>query len=137
VRLRRPSLSTIQWIDTRLGFAYICVPVHLAAFADFLDGVDRLLADVNWRPGMPVVEDLRECEWVPPASAAQEWQVYLGDRRRLLNGCRWAVVSPHYAAIAVSLLDAAAAEADRYGIVLQRFTRMSDAHLWLGGAAGG
>lgn len=121
----------MQWIDTTLGVGYISVRSHVKTFGEFLDGVDLLISHRHWRPAMPVIQDLRECRWIPPDSFLEEWRAYVDGRRSTLNGCRWAVVHAHHQPIAVSLLKAASDAAAPMGVRLQPFADMIEAHLWV------
>ena len=120
-----------QWIDQTVGVAYISVGDHLEAFDEFLDAIDDLISRPEWRPGMPVVEDLRQCRWIPPPPAIRAWQVYVADRQERLGGCRWAVVSRGDNPVVASILDSAAEYAAPVGITLKHFTNMLKAHIWV------
>ena len=61
-----------QWIDASAGLAYISVGAQLNAFDEFLSAIEKLIANPEWRPGMPVVEDIRQCLWIPPATAVED-----------------------------------------------------------------
>ena len=123
-----------HWLDVSAGLAYIAVSVHLKAFRQFLDAVDKLIANPAWQPGTPVLEDLRDCVWIPPPTALEEWRAYLAERHSMVTGCRWAVVlGPHNPTVS-SILDSAAEDAARAGVLLKQFTSTIDAHLWLKGA---
>ena len=119
-----------QWIDVCAGLAYISVGVQLETFQEFLDAIEKLISRQQWRPRMPVVEDLRECRWIPPASAIADWRAYVADHHRLLRGCRWAAVTREESLSVRRLLDAAAKEVVPYGVLLKQFTNIVDAHLW-------
>ena len=119
-----------QWIDASAGLAYISVGAQLNAFDEFLSAIEKLIANPEWRPGMPVVEDIRQCLWIPPATAVEEWRSYVAKHQALLEGCRWAVVTRSESSV-VSILDAAAHDAAPNGVVLRQFTNMVDAHLWV------
>ena len=125
------SPSPVQWIDRTAGLAYIIVRGQLGTFQDFLGAVDRLTTHPDWHPGMPVIEDLRQCPWVPPESSIEEWRAFVTSRERLLHGCRWAVVRHNNRSPVVNLLYAAAEASARSGVTLQQFTNMLDAHLWV------
>ena len=119
-----------QWIDASAGLAYISVGGQLDAFDEFLDAIEKLISHPEWRAGMPVVEDIRQCLWIPPAAAVEAWRSYVARHQALLEGCRWAVVTRGDSSV-VSILDAAAHDAAPVGVVLKQFTNMVDAHLWV------
>jgi hypothetical protein len=123
--------SVQQWIDRVAGVAYISVGIRLESFREFLDAIDKLISHPDWRPGMPVLEDLRRCHWIPPKSAIDEWRAYVAQNRSWLEGCRWAVVRRGLVPAVVAVLDAAAKDAASSGVVLKHFTDMIEAHLWL------
>jgi hypothetical protein len=126
-KTRRP---TAQWIDQAAGVAYISVLSKIQEFREFLDAVEQLISDPKWRRGMPVIEDLRGCPWVPPETSIEEWRRYVAARKTSLSGCRWAVVRNGPGSRLESLLDAAEDDAASCGVVFQRFTSMADAQLW-------
>jgi excisionase family DNA binding protein len=126
-----PPQNVQWWIDIQADVAYISVRNLINTFDEFLDGVDGLISQPQWRPGIPVIQDLRECCWVPPVSSIAEWRAYVAGRQSRLEGCRWAVVSRHEHASVVSLLDAVAQDAVPNGVLLRHFTNMVDAHLWV------
>jgi hypothetical protein len=128
-RSQEPSVR--QWIDTVAGVAYISIGSRLESFREFLDAIDKLISHPDWRPGMPVLEDLRRCHWIPPKSAIDEWRAYVAQNRSWLEGCRWAVVRRGLVPAVVAVLDAAAKDAASSGVVLKHFTDMIEAHLWL------
>ena len=119
-----------EWVDFSAGLAYIAVAGRLTVFREFLDAIERLLSHPDWRPGMPVVEDLRGCEWVPPPAAIDEWKNYVDDRQPQLQGSRWAVVTRGDNVEVGFNLDAAAEDAAPSGVTLKQFTNMIEAHLW-------
>ncbi len=123
--------SVHQWLDMSIGLAYIVVGPQLKAFSDFLHAIEELIERPAWRPGIPVVEDLRQCQWIPPTRAVEEWRAYVAGRQPQLGGCRWAVVTRGDNSSVVSILDAAAHDAAPNGVTLRRFTSMVDAHLWV------
>lgn len=125
-----------QWIDRTADLAYISVGVQIKAFDEFLDAIEMLISHPNWRPGMPVVEDLRQCHWVPPVSAIEEWRAYIVEHETRLGGSRWAVVTREDSPpIVTAILDAASQDAAPVGVKLKQFTDMVDAHLWVKGSA--
>jgi len=127
---RKTPRPTAQWIDQATGVAYISVLSKIQEFKEFLDAVEQLISDPKWRPGMPVIEDLRGCPWIPPDTSIEEWRRYVTARETSLGGCRWAVVRNGVRSRLESLLDAAEEDAASGGVALQRFTNMADAHLW-------
>jgi hypothetical protein len=106
-----------QWIDASAGLAYISVGGQLDAFDEFLDAIEKLISHPEWRAGMPMVEDIRQCLWIPPAAAVEAWRSYVARHQALLEGCRWAVVTRGDSSV-VSILDAAAHDAAPVGVVL-------------------
>src|SRR5687768_6495769 len=74
-----------HWIDINAGIAYISVGAQLTTFREFLDAIERLISHPARRPGMPVVGDVRQCRWVPPVTAIDEWREYLPNGN---NWCR-------------------------------------------------
>jgi hypothetical protein len=120
----------VQWIDKSADTAYITVRGRLETFRQFLDTVGALITQPHWRPGMPVVEDLRECDWDPPPAAIAEWRDFVAKHGRLLQGCRWAVVRRPVASAAEAQLEKAATEAAPPGLELRQFSSMLDAHVW-------
>lgn len=118
-----------EWVDFSAGFAYIAIVGRLTAFREFLDAIERLVSHPDWRPGMPVVEDLRGCEWVPPPAAIDEWKNYVDDRQPQLQGSRWAVVTRGDNTDIGFILEAGA-EGAASGVTRKQFTSMIDAHLW-------
>ena len=126
-----PESAVHNWLDLSAGLAYIIVGVRFKAFRHFLDAIDTLIANPAWQPGTPVLEDLRDCDWTPPPPALEEWRAYVARRQPMLNGCRWAVVIRGGNPTVASILDAAAEDAARGGVLLKRFTNTIDAHLWL------
>jgi hypothetical protein len=121
---------TLQWIDRIAGVAYICVRDQLPAFREFLNAIDQLITHPHWRPGMPIVKDVREWRGDPPAECAEEWRAYIAERRRFLEGCRLAVVCRKDDRRLVNALDAALAEVPA-AVTLQEFSDMIHAHLWI------
>ena len=83
---------TLHWIDAVAGVAYVCVRDRLTRFEEFLNAIESLIRHPKWRPGMPIVEDLREWRGRPPDNWVEDRHVYMAGRRRFLEGCRWAVV---------------------------------------------
>ena len=126
--------TTLQWIDRTAGIAYVTVRQPLRAFREFLDAIDALIAHPEWRPGMPVIEDLREASSTPPPNCETEWRAYVAARGPLLRGCRWAVVTEATHAPLTPVLETAAADAAG-ALTLQRFSNMVDAHLWVMGSS--
>jgi hypothetical protein len=81
---------TFQWIDGVAGIAYIVIRGP-TAYVELLDAIDRLTSDPVWRPGMPIIEDLRDYRsCLRPPSVVEQWSRSARDRRRALNDCRWA-----------------------------------------------
>jgi hypothetical protein len=99
-----------------------------------LDAIDALIAHPDWRPGMPVIEDLREASSTPPANCETEWRAYVAARGPLLGGCRWAVVMEARHAPLTPVLETAAGDATG-ALTLQRFSNMVDAHDWVMGSS--
>jgi hypothetical protein len=129
---RGNSEATVQhWIDTNAGLAHISVGGQLNAFREFLDAIEQLISHPDWQPGMPVVEDLRQCYWIPPPPAIEEWRAYVAKRQPALEGCRWAVVTGGSNPIVVSILGAATKDAAPKGVILKQFKNLLDAHLWV------
>jgi hypothetical protein len=132
---RKTPRPTTQWIDQMAGIAYISVLSRIQEFRDFLDGVEQLISHPKWQPGMPVIEDLRGCQWIPPDTSIAEWRSYVAAHKTSLGGCRWAVVRDGATSRVEPLLDAAEDDAALSGLVLQRFTSMVEAHVWARHAA--
>jgi hypothetical protein len=120
----------LQWIDHMAGVAYICVRPNLRAFRDVLDAVETLIRHPDWRPGMPIIEDLRELTCATALSTGEEWRAYVEEHRANLRGCRWAVVRRADDSAVASMLETVARDAARYGVLLEQFSRMLDAHIW-------
>ena len=120
-----------QWVDFSAGLAYITVGFQLSAFTEFLTAIEQLIAHPDWYPGMPVLEDLRQCYWIPPDTSREQWRDFIADRQSRLEGSRWAVVTRGDSPEIRSLLDAAAADAAPRGLTVRQFTNMIDAHMWL------
>ena len=125
---------TLQWIDRTAGVAYVSLRNRLWAFHEFLNAVEQLIAHPDWRPGMPVVEDIRELTCPIPPNCVEEWRAYVAERGPMLDGCRWAVVRRDTDSPMVSVLEAAARDAAPHGVLLEQFSNMVDAHLWVGSA---
>jgi hypothetical protein len=121
---------TYQWIDKATGLGYIAVRGQMLRFIEFLDTIDALTASPEWRPGTPVIEDLRDYHGCCPPNCVEEWRRYVGDRQRVLHGCRWAIVRREDEPHLLSVLDTAAADAEAHGVVLRQFSNMIDAHVW-------
>jgi hypothetical protein len=121
---------TYQWIDTMTGLAYIAVSGQMRAFIEFLNTIDQLIASPEWRPGTPVIEDLRDYHGCCPPNCVEEWRRYVAERQRVLRGCRWAIVRREDEPRLLSVLDTAAVDAEAHGVVLRQFSNMLDAHLW-------
>ena len=128
---RRSEPAVQHWIDVPAGVAYIAVGAKLNAFREFLDAIGKLISHPDWKPGTPVVEDLRRCRWVPPSEAVEEWRAYVADHQQRLEGCRWAVVTDRKDPAVGSILRAAAEDAATCGVLLKQFSNMVDAHLWV------
>ena len=122
---------TLQWIDRGAGVAYVVVHGQMPAFVEFLNAIDRLIADPAWHPGTPIIEDLRDYRGYPPPNCVEQWRWYVGERRGVLSGCRWAIVRRDDDPGLLSILNIAAEDAAPHAVVLQQFTNMVDAHLWV------
>jgi hypothetical protein len=122
----------MQWIDQVAGLAYMCVRGSVTS-AEFLNGINRLIRDPNWRARMPILEDLREfrgaLDWL------EDWRTYVSDHAHALEGCRWAFVSRGDDSPLASALDTAAHSATAAGVNLKQFTSTVDAHAWLSQAS--
>ena len=66
---------TLQWIDRGTGVAYVVVDGQMPAFVEFLNAIDRLIADPAWHPGTPVIEDLRDYRGYAPGQAPEQARV--------------------------------------------------------------
>jgi hypothetical protein len=119
---------TLHWIDAVAGVAYVCVRDRLPRFDEFLNAIESLIRHPQWRPGMPIVEDLREWRGQPPDTCLEDWRTYVADRHRFLEGCRWAVVR-RADDRKLDILDAAGSEV-RSGVLLRQFDDMTHAHVW-------
>jgi hypothetical protein len=122
----------IYWIDTAVGVAYVRVLGALSHFPELLTVFDRIFADPRWRPDMPIVEDVREMTERPPLTCVEEWRAYLRERGPRIAGVRWAIVAPATDEALRAVLDQAAADAAVGGVTIQVFSRMLEAHDWLG-----
>jgi len=120
---------TLHWIDAVAGVAYVCVRDRLQQFDEFLNAIESLIRHPQWRPGMPIVEDLREWRGQPPDNCVEDWRTYVEGRRRYLEGCRWAVVRRADDRRLVDILDAAGSEVPS-GVLLRQFEDMTHAHVW-------
>jgi hypothetical protein len=120
---------TLHWIDAVAGVAYVCVRDRLPRFDEFLNAIESLIRHPQWRPGMPIVEDLREWRGQPPDYCLEDWRTYVADRHRFLEGCRWAVVR-RADDRKLDILDAAGSEV-RSGVLLRQFDDMTHAHVWV------
>jgi hypothetical protein len=120
---------TLHWIDAIAGVAYVCVRDRLPRFDEFLNAIESLIRHPQWRPGMPIVEDLREWRGQPPANCLEDWRTYVADRRRFLEGCRWAVVRRAEDRMLADILDAAGSQVPG-GVLLRQFDDMTHAHVW-------
>ena len=56
-----PQSAVHYWLDLSAGLGYIAVGVRFNAFRHFLNAIDTLIANPAWKPGTPVLEDLRDC----------------------------------------------------------------------------
>jgi hypothetical protein len=126
---------TLHWIDAVAGVAYVCVRDRLPRFDEFLNAIDSLIRHPQWRPGMPIVEDLREWRGQPPDNCVEDWRMYIAGRRRFLEGCRWAVVRRVDDRTLADVLHAAGSETHRNGVLLRQFDDMARAHVWAERAA--
>lgn len=122
---------TLQWIDRGTEVAYLVVHGQMPAFVEFLNAVDHLIADPAWHPGLPIIEDLRDYQGSVPPNCIEQWRRYVGERRRVLNGCRWAIVRRDDNPGLLSVLNIAADDAAQHAVVVRQFTNMVDAHLWV------
>jgi hypothetical protein len=120
---------TLHWIDAVAGVAYVCVRDRLPRFGEFLNAIESLIRHPQWRPGMPIVEDLREWRGQPPDNCLEDWRTYVADRHRFLEGCRWAVVRRADDRKLADILDAAGSEVPS-GVLLRQFDDMTHAHVW-------
>ena len=68
---------------------------------------------------------------VTPPNCVEQWRWYVGERRGVLSGCRWAIVRRDDDPGLLSILNTAAEDAAPHAVVLQQFTNMVDAHLWV------
>ena len=122
----------LYWIDTAVGVAYVRVFGALSHFPDLLSVFDNIFSDPRWRPDMPIVEDVREMTVRPPLTCLDEWRVYVRKRRQTVSGVRWAIVAPDTDTALRTMLDRAVADAAACGVKMRIFSRMLDAHMWLG-----
>src|SRR5919107_5290625 len=106
-----------QWIDTTSGLAYITVHGHMTAFIELLDAIDRLVARPTWKPGTPIIEDLRDYQGCSPPNCVEQWRSYVAERGRVLCGSRWAVVRRDEEPSLLLVLDMAAKDAVPHGVV--------------------
>lgn len=120
---------TLHWIDAVAGVAYVCVRDRLPRFDEFLNAIESLIRHPQWRPGMPIVEDLREWRGQPTDNRLEDWRTYVADRHRFLEGCRWAVVRRADDRMLAEILDAAGSEVPS-GVLLRQFDDMTHAHVW-------
>ena len=125
---------TLHWIDAVAGVAYVCVRDRLTRFEEFLNAIESLIRHPKWRPGMPIVEDLREWRGQPPDNWVEDRHVYMAGRRRFLEGCRWAVVRRVDDRTLADILDAAVCGTPN-GVLLRQFDNMARAHVWAQRAA--
>jgi hypothetical protein len=93
--------------------------------------LEALLADQSWRPGMPLIEDLRNLYGGAPLAWRGPWRRFLATHARSLAGCHWAVVLAEENATLFAVLDDAAAIAAEYSVVLRTFTHSEQAHAWV------
>ena len=119
------------WIDTTADVAYVAVRGALPHFPTLLALFDRVFADPQWRPDVPIVEDVRELTIRPPATCLSEWRDYVRERRPIVGGCRWAIIAPDTDARLRAILRAAARDAAANGVTMEVFGNMIDAHVWL------
>src|SRR4051794_4016925 len=81
-----------HWVDRAASLAYVAVSGPVTSLADMLEHVESLVRDPRWRPGMPLIEDLRELRGGAPPAWRGPWRQFLMDHAAALAGCPWAVV---------------------------------------------
>jgi hypothetical protein len=120
-----------HWVDGMASVAYVAVSGHVTSLADMLEHVDSLIRDPRWRPGMPIIEDLRHLRGGAPPAWQGPWRRFLIDNAAALVGCPWAIVLAGEAPSLMRELDEAADIASGYGVVLRTFTDTAHAHAWV------
>jgi len=120
-----------HWIDPIASLAYVAVSGPVKQLGEMLEHVDRLVRDPTWRPGMPLIEDLRELRGGAPPAWRAPWRRFLMEHETALSGCPWAVVLATENAALLRELDEAAAIASEYGVVLRTFTDTTHARAWV------
>jgi hypothetical protein len=125
-------MSMIQhWVDVSASLAYVAVSGPVTSLADMLEHVRSLVRDPRWRPGMPLIEDLRDLRGGPPPAWREHWRQFLMDHAAALSGCPWVVVLSGEEAQQLRILDEAADIASEYGVMLRTFTDSAHAHAWV------
>jgi hypothetical protein len=120
-----------HWVDGAASLAYVAVSGRVTSLADMLEHVQSLIRDPGWRPGMPLIEDLRELLGGAPPGWRGPWRRFLTEHEASLSGCPWAVVLPCEDLALIRELDEAADIASEHGVVLRTFTDTAHAHAWV------
>jgi hypothetical protein len=120
-----------HWMDSTGARAYVAVVGRLTTLGEMLVHLEALLADESWRPGMPLIEDLRNLYGGAPLAWRGPWRRFLTTHARSLAGCHWAVVLAAEDATLFAVFDDAAAIAAEYSVVLRTFTHSEQAHAWV------
>jgi hypothetical protein len=120
-----------HWIDSTGTLAYVAVVGRLTTLGEMLIHLEALLTDQSWRPGMPLIEDLRALYGGAPLAWRGPWRRFLTTHAQSFAGCHWAVVLAQEDATLFAVMDDAAAIAAEYTVVLRTFTDTEHAHAWV------